>query len=282
LNLKINTLLSDLNEQLNFIDIEIDDTINRCEKAIEIIIVSIQKLKILFLKEKFKNQEQEIDFFKNIKPKFTSKFIYYNIIYKIETKKPYGGERIVKKYLNNELQKLKTYFDNNLDFYKYYRTGNNYLDFKYFVRGKFDIKLTIDSFFFEVDHNFSTSHDFKVAKILAHDLVQVYLENKLIEINNKSVKEKSQHNHNAKLTWTAPKVALIELLYALQSEKVFNNGSTDLKEIAEYLENIFNVDLGQYRRTFLEIRVRKTERTKFLNTLKETLEKRMNNSDEPI
>ncbi|MFN8325689.1 MAG: RteC domain-containing protein [Flavobacteriaceae bacterium] len=282
MNLKINTLLSDLNEQLNFIDIEFDDTINRCEKAIEIIIVSIQKLKILFLKEKFKNQEQEIDFFKNIKPKFTSKFIYYNIIYKIETKKPYGGERIVKKYLNNELQKLKTYFDNNLDFYKYYRTGNNYLDFKYFVRGKFDIKLTIDSFFFEVDHNFSTSHDFKVAKILAHDLVQVYLENKLIEINNKSVKEKSQHNHNAKLTWTAPKVALIELLYALQSEKVFNNGSTDLKEIAEYLENIFNVDLGQYRRTFLEIRVRKTERTKFLNTLKETLEKRMNNSDEPI
>ena len=282
MNLKINTLLSDLNEQLNFIDIEFDDTINRCEKAIEIIIVSIQKLKILFLKEKFKNQEQEIDFFKNIKPKFTSKFIYYNIIYKIETKKPYGGERIVKKYLNNELQKLKTYFDNNLDFYKYYRTGNNYLDFKYFVRGKFDIKLTIDSFFFEVDHNFSTSHDFKVAKILAHDLVQVYLENKLIEINNKSVKEKSQHNHNAKLTWPAPKVALIELLYALQSEKVFNNGSTDLKEIAEYLENIFNVDLGQYRRTFLEIRVRKTERTKFLNTLKETLEKRMNNSDEPI
>ena len=205
-----------------------------------------------------------------------------NIVYKIETKIPHGGERVVKKYLNNELVKLKRYFDNNLDFYKYYRTGNNYLDFKYFVRGNFDIKLTIDSFFFEVDHNFSTSHDFKVAKILAHDLVQVYLEDRLLAISNKEPKEKSQHNHNAKLTWTAPKVALIELLYALQSEKVFNNGTTDLKEIAEYLENIFNVDLGQYRRTFLEIRVRKTERTKFLNTLKDTLEKRMNNSDEPI
>ena len=111
---------------------------------------------------------------------------------KINTLLSDGGERIVKKYLNNELQKLKTYFDNNLDFYKYYRTGNNYLDFKYFVRGKFDIKLTIDSFFFEVDHNFSTSHDFKVAKILAHDLVQVYLENKLIEITTKVLKK----NHN--------------------------------------------------------------------------------------
>ncbi|AIG30305.1 tetracycline regulation of excision, RteC [Flavobacterium psychrophilum] len=282
MNSKINLLLSDLNEQLNFIDLEIDDTLKRCEKAIEIIIKSIQKLKILFLKENFKNQEQEIDFFKNIKPKFTSKLVYYNIVYKIETKNPYGGERVVKKYLNNELDKLKRYFDNNLDFYKYYRTGNNYLDFKYFVRGNFDVKLTIDSFFFEVDHNFSTSHDFKVAKILAHDLVQVYLEAKLLALTNKGPKEKSQHNHNTKLTWTAPKVALIELLYALQSEKVFNNGTTDLKEIAEYFENIFNVDLGQYRRTFLEIRVRKTERAKFLNTLKDALEKRMSNSDESV
>lgn len=250
-NAKYNQLLTELTEQLNFIDLEIDDTLVRCEKAIEITVKSIQKLKTLFLKEKLKSQEQEIDFFKNIKPKFTSKLIYYNIVYKIETKIPHGGERVVKKYLNNELVKLKRYFDNNLDFYKYYRTGNNYLDFKYFVRGNFDIKLTIDSFFFEVDHNFSTSHDFKVAKILAHDLVQVYLEDRLLAISNKEPKEKSQHNHNAKLTWTAPKVALIELLYALQSEKVFNNGTTDLKEIAKYFENIFNVDLGQYRRTFL-------------------------------
>jgi hypothetical protein len=57
LNLKINKLLSDLNEQLNFVDLEIDDAIKRCEKAIEIIIKSVQKLKILFLKENFKNQE---------------------------------------------------------------------------------------------------------------------------------------------------------------------------------------------------------------------------------
>jgi hypothetical protein len=246
LNLKINTLLSDLNEQLNFIDIEFDDTINRCEKAIEIIIVSIQKLKILFLKEKFKNQEQEIDFFKNIKPKFTSKLIYYNVIFKIETKKPHGGERILKKYLNNELDKLKRYFDNNLDFYRYYRTGSNYLDIKYFTRGKFDIKMALDSFYFEADHTFSTSHDFKVAKILAHDLIQVFLEDKLLIMENRDPKEKSQVNPKVKQNWTGSKVSLIELLYALHTEGVFNNGASDLKDIAEYFENVFNIDLGQY------------------------------------
>ena len=180
MNTKSILLLTKLNEQLNFTDIEIDDPIQRSENAVNIIINAVEKLKIIFEKEKTKSQEQEIDFFKNIKPKFTSKLIYYNAIYKIETKKPHGGERIVKKYINNELEKLKRYFDSNLDFYRYYRTGSNYLDVKYFTRGKFDIKLALDSFYFEADHSFSTSHDFKVAKILAHDLIQVYLEDKLL------------------------------------------------------------------------------------------------------
>lgn len=280
MNSKIIILLADLNEQLNFTDLEIDDPILRSENAINLIINSILKLKAIFEKEKSKSQEQEIDFFKNIKPKFTSKLIYYNAIFKIETKKPHGGERILKKYLNNELDKLKRYFDNNLDFYKYYRTGSNYLDHKYFTRGKFDIKLALDSFYFEVDHTFSTSHDFKVAKIMAHDLIQVYLEDKLLMIENREPKEKSQVNPKLKQTWTSSKVALIELLYALHTEGVFNNGASDLKDVAEYFENIFNIDLGQYHRAFLEIRMRKSDQTKFLNALKEKLVKRMENTDD--
>lgn len=282
MNSKITQLLSELNDQLNFINLEIDDTLVRCERAIELIINSISQLKVLFFEGNFKNQEQEIEFFKNIKPKFTSKLIYYNIIYKIEARLPNGGERVVKTYIKNELDKIKDYFYNNHEFNKYRRTGSNYLDNKYYVRGAVDIKLAIDSFYFEADQNFATSHDFKLAKIMAHDLLQVYLEDKLRAIEYKALKEKSQLNHNAKLTWTASKVALIELLYALQSEGAFNNGKADLKEISEHFEKTFDIDLGQYRRTFLEIRARKTERTKYLNTLKVTLKKRMDDSDEAM
>jgi hypothetical protein len=282
LNYKITQLLSDLNEQLNFTDLEIDDPIKRCENAIDITLKSLQKLKFLFEKEKIKSHEQEIDFFKNVKPKFTSKLIYYNAVFKIETKKPHGGERILKKYLYNELDKLKRYFDSNLDFYRYYRTGSSYLDHKYFVRGKFDVKLALDSFYFEADHTFSTSHDFKVAKILAHDLIQVYLEDKLLIMENKDPKEKSQVQPKVKQIWTGSKVALIELLYALHTEGVFNNGASDLKDIAEYLEAVFDIDLGQYHRAFLEIRMRKSDQTKFLNTLKEKLVKRMENTDDML
>lgn len=282
MNNKYLPLLVKQNEQLNFIDLEVDNTLKKCEKAIEVILASIVNLKKVVTKNSFKTDGEEIHFFKEVKPQFTSKLIYYNMVYKIEMKRPNGGNRILKKYYNNELQKLKAFFDNELDFYQYYRSGSTYLDYKYFQRGKFDIKLAVDNYYFETDITYSTSHDFKVAQVLANDLIQLYIENQLIMIENKVVSEKSQRKPNIKLMWTGSKVALTELLYSLHSEGVFNNGTADLKDIAEYFEHIFEIDLGQYRRTFLEIRARKSERTKFINSLNEALIKRMDNSEDII
>lgn len=282
MNPKYNILLNNLNEQLNFIDLEIDDQIKKCEQAITIILKSINELKKLIGKNNFKSKSEEIMFFKEIKPLFTSKFIYFNRVYKIEMKKPNGGNRILKKYYNNELLKLKAFFDNELEFYQYFRSGSTYLDYKYFLRGEFDIKLALDSYYFESDMSFATSHDFKVATILANDLIELYLENQLLMLENNENSEKSQRKPNVKLTWTGSKVALIELIYALHTEGVFNNGAADLKDIAEYFEHTFEIDLGQYRRVFLEIRARKSDRTKFLTTLNDSLQKRMENSDDII
>lgn len=282
MNPKYSILLNNLNEQLNFIDLEIDDQIKKCEQAITVILKSINELKKAATKTNFKSKSEEIQFFKEVKPLFTSKLIYFNLVYRIEMKKPNGGNKILKKYYNNELLKLKAFFDNELEFYQYYRSGSTYLDYKYFLRGEFDIKLALDSYYFESDMSFATSHDFKVATILANDLIELYLENQLLMLENNENSEKSQRKPNVKLTWTGSKVALIELIYALHTEGVFNNGAADLKDIAEYFEHTFEIDLGQYRRVFLEIRARKSDRTKFLTTLNDSLQKRMENSDDII
>lgn len=271
-------LLEEMNNQIIFLESEIGNTITRCEKIIEVILCTLEILKKQSLKYRFQGSAEEIKFFKVIKPKFTSKLIYYNSIYKIETKKPFGSHCSLKKYYNNQLLKLKRYFDNNIDFYKYYRTSSTYLDYKFFVRNKFDVKLYLDNFYFETDSSFCTSHDFKVAKILAYDLLQLYIEDKLIMLNQKKYKE-TQLKPNAKITWTGSKVALTELIYALQTEGVFNNGAAGLKEIAEYFQEIFNIDLRQYRRTFLEIRTRQENRARFISSLKNNLLKRMDNAD---
>lgn len=276
----VSNLLHQLEDQLKFIDLEQDNPIKCAQVSIDVCRKAMEKLKPIILKHKFRNQAEEIKFFKETKPKFIAPLIYHLKVYKIESRKPNGSNEIRKRYLLSELEKLKHYFDSNLDFYRYFRTQSNYLDHKYFLRGKYDIRLTVDSFFFEADERFSTSHDFKVAKILAHDRLQVYLEEELSNLDRKETSMITQDSPKVKLYWTESKTALIELIYALHSEGAIDNGKADIKDLADMFEHLFNVELGDYYRTFLEIRVRKTGRTKFLDTLKHSLIKRMDEADD--
>lgn len=280
MNERCKTLLIELEEQLKFIALETDNPLSSAELSFQIVQNNLKDLKQFIVKYKFKNVTEEIIFFKELKPLFCSKLFYYISIYNIETRKPNGGYKVIRKYLQNELDKLKHYFDGNLDFYKYYRTGCNYLDHKYFVRGKHDIRLSLETFYFETDPKFSTSHDYKISMILANDLLQVYLEDGIMELERKAPKQKSEVNQKSDVLWTSPKAALIELLYALHSESSLNYGKAELQQIASALEKAFNIDLGQYHRTFLELRMRKGTRTKFLDSLRDSLLNRMDNADE--
>src|SRR5690554_7780832 len=152
-----NGIISKLETAIDTMEIEADCSIQRIEAVIHLILGCLSELKAYVLKRGFKNIDEEIRFFKYQKPVILSKLIYYNAIYKIETKKPYGAKRI-RKYLKKELKKLKRFFDNNLDFYKYYRSNNSYLDEKLFVRRKHDIKLCLDTYYFQSDHSFNTSN----------------------------------------------------------------------------------------------------------------------------
>jgi hypothetical protein len=180
-------LLSELNRQLESAHAENEEPIKYAEQAIKILISILEELKTFFVSYKFQSKDDEITFFKHIKPQFVYKLIYYNEIYNIETNTPYGGEKVLRKFYNTELEKLKLYFDDNLDFYRYYRTGNTCLDKKYFLRGKHDIRLTLDSFYFQADHRFTTSHDFKVAQIMANDLIQVFLESEIHKLDKRAI-----------------------------------------------------------------------------------------------
>ncbi len=93
-------------------------------------------------------------------------------------------------------------------------------------------------------------------------------------------KDSSTYIRLSNLSWTSSKTDLIELIYALQSNGSVNSGTAEIKEMASGCEQIFNLDLGNYYHTFEEIRSRKSNRTKFLDHLKESLEKRIIDSDE--
>ena len=84
--LKLETAIQEL-------EIETDCPIKRIEAVIQLFIQSLSDLKKFVLKNDFKNTEEEIHFFKYQKPVIVSKLIYYNAIYKIETRRPYGNKR---------------------------------------------------------------------------------------------------------------------------------------------------------------------------------------------
>lgn len=275
----IQKLESELDSRLHFIRLENEEMIKLAELSLQESRNAMRKLKNFTMKYKFKSESEEIDFFKNRKSHFLSRMIYYNEVYINETQKPNGGEEILKKYYRTALNRLKRFFDKNVEFYKYYRTQSTYLDDKYFTRKNLDIKLILDTFVFEADSRFSTSHDYKVAEIIANDMLEVYLKNELIKLDR--IKPDTTHLANTpkvKLTWTDNKSALIELVYALHYNSSFNNGKADIIEISRYFEAVFNIDLGDVYRTFLELKNRNT-RTKFISNLNEILQKKMQESD---
>ena len=129
---------------------------------------------------------------------------------------------------------------------------------------------------------FSTSHDATVATILAYDMLIVYLKTKIDKLENSNSMETvfNPFQNQSRLFWTANKTDLIELIYALHSSGAVNSGTADIKEMASACEQIFNIDLGNYYHTFVEIRSRKSNTTKFIDKLKESLAQRIDESDE--
>ena len=268
------TIINELDDRISELTYEQNNSLVSYENAIVLVLQKIEEVKKHIQEKGFKDAEEEILFFKQLKPQLVSKLIFFNSIYKIETKRPRGGDKIIRKYLNIELSKIKRYFDANLEFYKYYRTNSTHLDNKYFVRGKHDIKLSLDTYYFEADHNFTTSHDYKVAKIIANDLIQVYLEDQLNNNSQKRIWE------NPPLNWTGSKTSLIELIYSLHSQGSIDNGNADIKIIAKTFENMFNIDLGDFYHSYLELKAWKMNRTKFRDSLRDALIKRMDEQDE--
>jgi hypothetical protein len=273
------TNLYELEEKINKISYDYDNPIVMCNKAIEAVVNHLKQLKEYVLANQFETQEDEIKFFKHIKPKFISKLIYYKKIRKLETRKPVGCEKIQREYLDNELNKLNIYFIENLEFYNYYRLGSDFIDSKIFIRTNNEIDYNLETFYYELDHRFSTTHDFKAATILSNEIFQKYIENKIRNLTDNKAMEINPLMEKPVLKWTESKTSLIELIYALHTQKVFNNGKADIIDIAKHFEKIFDIELGDFYRVWNEIKNRKINKTKFLDTLKENLNKRCEEQD---
>ena len=214
-----------------------------------------------------------------MKPEILGRLLYFHKVYSIECKFPNGSDEAARKYLNDQLHSLEFFFNKHIDFYQYYRSRSTAYDEYYFVRGKVDVRLCLDSSRYDRDPKFSTGHDYKVAKILANEMLRIYLNKKILNIGReKQLKEIRTKYTHGDICFTGKKIVLIEIGYALASAGYINHGNIDVKEIMDYLGAVFNIDLGDYYAAYIGMKGRQ-DRTKHLNKLSQLLMERMDEDD---
>lgn len=229
---------------------------------------SIRIIKEMLKQVTFDSIADEICFFKQHKPLFVSKFIYYSKLLDIESNKPYAGIKAQRKYYENELLRIKKYYSGEQEFYNYYRRNATYLDYKYFIRKAHDLKMKLSSNLYNFDESFTTTHDHKIAVFVAYESLEKYLTHCLTDSSGNRVSEGSSQIH-----WTSSKVSLLELLYALHLSHCFNGGNIDFIEIVRHTEKTLDLNLGNVYKTIREIKNRKYKRNRFLELLNDNLEK---------
>lgn len=258
-------LFSTMERKLQEVEQSVKDSIVMESNCIEIVKSHTYGLKNYLYQYEFGNPQEEIYFYKNIKPKFVSLLLFHNELFEVEVSKPLDRDGIVKHYVK-ALEKGQAFINANMEYYRYYHMGSTYLDSKYFLSDR-NNETGTDVIY---DSRFCTPFDNKFCALRAYELLKGHLTRSIDRIISPVQEEVSPT-----LQWTASKISLIELMYALQASGVFNKSGTDVKMIAKYFERVFNVDLGNYYRTFKDIQGRKNGKTTFLDELRCKLGERL-------
>lgn len=261
----VSSLKEEVQATLLSIETEERCVLRRSERSIEELEQAFVRLKSFTVSYTFESKEEEIEFFKQMKPTLFSTLIFYRKLYNIEINRPKGGQDEQRDYIKRHLCRLHDYFDCNRDFYKYYRSENTHMDEYYFLRQKPTIQLTMESFYFERDPHFSTAADFKMAKVIANDRVERYLMEELEKLDNKTL-----NSSRSGMVWTASKSDLVEQLYSNYLLQSINGGKITLKEMQKRAEEYFNIDLGNISRTLYDMSIRKNP-TLFLDKMQKAL-----------
>jgi hypothetical protein len=267
-------LESDLSKMKNVSD-KISD---QMEYAIGHCKIALDRMRELVIKQGFPDQESEICFFKKIKPTVYSRLLYYRAVFDLESKCQKADSSVIRRYLQKRIYKINEYMEERHVKVQYFKCEYKHLDEKYFVRGTTEIPLELRSSHHLLDEEFFTWHDHTFSTIMANEMLMDYIRRELNKLDKPA--EFRQSHYKSPLKWTAHKIDLGEIIYALLYSDAINNGNATIIDLAEAFEQIFNVeikeDIYRYR---LDIQQRKIEKTKFLNQLIAILQQMIDDKD---
>jgi len=144
-------------EELEQLHTEEPNITNRANKAAKLIRKTLTAFRRKIRGEDFPNREDEIHFFKYIKPRVSSYLIFYSVIAEIESERDLMNESEFTELVDKKRRMFRYIMRENRDFVNYYRAGLTHLDRVYFVRGKNMSILSKHSTRQQDDPEFNTS-----------------------------------------------------------------------------------------------------------------------------
>ncbi len=225
----------------------------------------------------FKDEQEEIDFFKNHKPRFVSERILAFEKFTIETNIPRGDDGALANFYEQEMKVLKRFFGQYQFMYQYYILGASDLDHLLFLRNAVPSGILMPEIPAE-EPEFSTAADYLFAKFMAYERLQDDLMDSLYGKAGRSPGFLTKKGR--KLQWTGDKTNLVELAYGIYDTKQLNNGDIEITDIISWLETTLEVDAGRFYQVFADIKARKSvSRTRYLDHMRVMLLKHIEEGD---
>lgn len=270
-----NNSLVDFEHELCLILNTYSDEIEKAKKIIVFIEDILKQLTDWLKNHVFETIQEEIKFFKEIKPNIVAKLIFYKEIISLVATLPLDKNKRVKHY-EKKLDAINQFHRRNREFIKYIKSQSTHFDELYFSRKQYKDLFLNDCMVINQDVKLCTSHDYLLAEVIAYELLALHIENRIDNLNQSCAITNNQFKSN--LHWTEKKVDLVELIYALHEAKVFDNGQADIKEITHVFEKAFQIELeDNIYGNFNAIKKRKTDQTRFLSHLQKLLETKIEN-----
>lgn len=181
-------LLSEMEATLFEIRLEWPEPETWSKKSIPVVKGYLDKLKHYIIENPFKRRSEEIYFFKEVKPVFMGKLIFYAGVHNTETDRPAPTESNAEEldFLSNQISEhIEYFFNQNADLYTYYSEQRDELDSKLFVRNIADpftfreLPIRIDPVSYYGDPDFSTGFDYLFAQFRGYEQLRDHLENEI-------------------------------------------------------------------------------------------------------
>ena len=199
----------------------------------------------------FRRRSEEILFFKEMKPRILGKLLFFVDVFKLSSACQYGKEYAEKKgYWIGARNRIDSLMEEHKELYKYLLSDHDHLDRQIFVRYPENIThfhgytVDLDPASFYGDPDFSTSHDYRAAQFMAWEDLQTFIHEQLFELEGSIFRTKEK----MKFMGTPDDfVEYVRLLHekGMIEDKVTNE-PVSREELAEYLMDLYEVDLGSY------------------------------------